>query len=161
LHINDYTDEEIACTRYDADDLERIKMTDVMNTLSMMKGGLQIPEENPWYCCRGLESRTREGSARRRANRFNAWNAVLDEQDLQWEEDICDPQAISNAYATLSHDCHEAAVMIAIQDHAISRDISFEVEGGKASFACGSSARIAPQRLVGNRCRREITSKAA
>jgi hypothetical protein len=164
LHVNDYTDEEIVCARYDAGELETIKKTDVISTLSMMKGGLQIPDENPWYCCRGLESLTREGSTRRRANREKAWNAVLDEQDLQWEKDICEPQAISNAYAELSRDCQDAAVMKAIQDHDMfSFDTSFELKGGGggASFACGSSAMISPRRLGNDCCCHEISSKAA
>jgi hypothetical protein len=163
LHIDDYSDEDIACTWYDANELEMIKKTDVINTLSMMnKGGLQIPEDNPWYCCRGLESFTREGSARKRANRANGWDAVLDEQDLQWDGGICDPQAIANAYSELSHDCRDAAVMKAIQDHDMSCDTtSFKLKaGGRASFAFGS-ATIAPGLLGDDCCRREISSKAA
>ena len=162
LHINDYSDKEIACTRYDANELEMIKKTDVIKTLSMMnKSGLQIPQDNPWYCCHGLESFTREGSARKRANRTNAWDAVLDEQDLQWDEGVCDPQAIANAYSGLSRDCQDAAVMNAIQDHDMSSDTSVELKKrGGASFAFRSTT-IAPGLLSDDCCRREISSKAA
>ena len=162
LHINDYSDKEIACTRYDANELEMIKKTDVIKTLSMMnKGGLQIPQDNPWYCCHGLESFTREGSARKRANRTNAWDAVLDEQDLQWDEGVCDPQAIANAYSGLSRDCQDAAVMNAIQDHDMSSDTSVELKKrGGASFAFRSTT-IAPGLLSDDCCRREISRKAA
>jgi hypothetical protein len=158
LHINDYSGEEIECTRYYADELKEIKKTDVLNTLSMMKGGLHIREENPWYCCRGLEPFTREGSARRKANRENAWNAVFWEQDLQWENGIYDPEAISNAYSEFSHDCQDAAVMKATEDHDMSRETSFEL---LKPFACGCSARIAPQRLDDDCGCHEISGKAA
>jgi hypothetical protein len=162
LHINDYSAEEIACTRYDANELEVIKKTDVIKTLSMMnKVGMQIPENNLWYCCRGLEAYTREGSARKRANRANAWDAVLDEQDLQWDENICDPQAIAYAYSEFTHVCQDAAVMKATQYHDMSGGTSYELKArGKASFAFGSAA-IAPALLDDDCCRREISSKAA
>jgi hypothetical protein len=151
LHINDYSEEEIASARYDKDELATMKMTDVINTLSMMKRGMKIHEEGRWYCRRGLESLTREGSTRRRANMTNAWNAVLDEQDLQWGKDICDPQAIADAYYGVSRDCHDAAVMKATQYQDTA---SSKVNNGEgASFAFGSKG-IAPQS-------RKISSKAA
>jgi hypothetical protein len=159
LHINDYSDEEIASAWYNADELETIKKTDVINTLSMMKGGVKIPEANPFYSSRGLESLTREGFTKRKANRENAWNAVLDEQDLQWDEDICDPQAIANAYSQLSRACQDAAVMKAIQDQDTSHAASFKLKGGGASISFGS-VRISHRRMGGG-FRREISSKAA
>jgi hypothetical protein len=160
LDINNYPDEGCAACAswYDAEELKAIKKTDVIKTLSMMNGGVQIPEENPWYCSHGLESYTREGSTRKKANRANARKAVLDEQDLQWEKDMCDPEAIANAYSELSRQCQDAAVLKAIQDQDIPHATSYKPEGG-ASFTFGSS-RIALQRQDDD-CRREIISKAA
>jgi hypothetical protein len=153
LHINDYSDEEIACAWYDADELETIKKIDVIYTLSMMKGGLRIPEDNPWYCGRGLESFTQEGSTIRRSNKEKAWDAVLDEQDSQRENGICDPQAIANAYSELSRDCQDVAVRKAIQqDKGMSHAASIKLKGGASPFY---------RRLVGDDCRREVSSKAA
>jgi hypothetical protein len=141
LHINDYSDEEIACAWYNAEELKTI-MNDVIETLGMMNGGKHIPEETPWYCNRGLESFTREVSSRKRANRANALYAVLDEQNLQWEDDIGgDPEAIANAYSEITRHCQDAAVMKAIQDQDISHATSFKLKGG-ASFVSGSSTRI-------------------
>jgi hypothetical protein len=171
LHINDYLDEEIACAWYNAEELKTIKKTDVIETLSMMNDGVHIPEETPWYCSRGLESFTREGSTRKRANRANARNAVLDEQDLQRGKNVGDPEArIANAYSEqLSRHCQDAAVMKAIQQdqdisqHAASTASFNKLKGGRASFLfAGSSTRIvvprAAARLGG--CRK-ISSKAA
>jgi hypothetical protein len=152
LHINDYSDEELARARYDADELAAIKKTDVIYTLSMMKG--ETPVDNPWYCGRGLESFTREGSTIKRANKENAWDAVFDEQETQWELDFCDPQAIANAYSEFSRDCQDAAVMKAIQqDQDMSLAASLKLKGGGASPFY--------RRLVGDDCRREVSSKAA
>jgi hypothetical protein len=153
LHINDYSDEEIACAWYDADELETIKKMDVIYTLSMMKSGLRIPVDSPWYCGRGLESFTQEGSTIRRSNKEKAWDAVLDEQDSQRENGICDPQAIANAYSELSRDCQDVAVRKAIQqDKGMSHAASIKLKGGASPFY---------RRLVGDDCRREVSSKAA
>ena len=77
-------------------------------------------EENDQYSCRGLEHKLKEVFRQRRANKFNALNAVLEEQDRQINRGIIDPHLISAAYQTVSVRCQESANTIALRDYRFS-----------------------------------------
>ena len=77
-------------------------------------------EENDDYSCRGLEHKLKEIFRQRRANKFNALNAVLEEQDRQINRGLADPALISAAYQVVSVRCHESAHTIACRDYRFS-----------------------------------------
>lgn len=78
-------------------------------TVYMMMKGQRIGDDDPDYCTRGLEFRTRSGSKIRNQNKLRARSAVLNEQDLQREEGFFDPQFIAMASMDESFECREAA----------------------------------------------------
>ena len=59
-------------------------------------GACDLVEKNESTC--GLESRTQDGAWNRCKYRQDAHDAVLDEQEHQWTEDIEDPYIISQLY---------------------------------------------------------------
>jgi hypothetical protein len=69
-------------------------------------------------CLRGLESRTPDAAARRFRNKQRAWDAVLNEQDRQWDSatGIIDDEEIARAYIEVSHKHLINARILAIQD---------------------------------------------
>lgn len=77
-------------------------------------------EENEEFSCRGLEHKLKEVFRQRRANKFNALNAVLEEQDRQINRGITDDVLISSAYQTVSVKCQESANTIAFRDYRFS-----------------------------------------
>lgn len=80
------------------------------------------------HCTRGLEYRTPEGSQKRQNNKWNAVEAVLDEQHRQREECIDDDEAISDAYKKVAFQCQQEALERGLAD---AEDVS-----GKSPFNC-------------------------
>ena len=68
------------------------------------------------HTSRGLEYRTQEGAWARYENKRDAYNAVLDEQDRQWKEDIDDWDKISAVYLEHSTKCLKAAYERGVKD---------------------------------------------
>merc|ERR1712078_607703 len=83
---NDYTDEEIRSTWYNDREMDNI-VSECVEKISSSKR-----PESPSNCLRGLECRTKEGQRRRASTRFCAIDAVLDEQDIQWEKKERNPE---------------------------------------------------------------------
>lgn len=68
------------------------------------------------HCTRGLEYRTPEGSQKRQANKWNAIEAVLDEQQRQREEDMSNDENISSVYKSVSFQCQQEALERGLAD---------------------------------------------
>ena len=75
----------------------------------------------PGGTTRGLECRTREGSNRRRFNKITSINAVLDEQDLQFKREKCDPNALRRVYLVHSQRCQTESQLLAKGDESEAR----------------------------------------
>ena len=71
---------------------------------------------------RGLETKTPEGSKKRKGNRFAAMFTVLDEQDRQREQGIVDPEYIALLYRQSSAHCQQKAIETAANDFTILQD---------------------------------------
>jgi hypothetical protein len=106
LHINDYSDEELHATWLNADDMQSIRR-EIRCTVEMMRWGDTFDENE--YSRSGLEHRTSDGSRIRRENQSAAVNAVLDEQDRQFEGNYLDEQELADIYA----DCVYSSQVIA------------------------------------------------
>jgi hypothetical protein len=112
-HIDEFSDEEVAAIWYEANDYANMKL-DYKSTVFLMECGKPLPGDE--HTCRGLEYRTQDGAWARYENKRDAYNAVLDEQDLQWKKDIDDPEALSRVYLQHSTKCAVAAAELGKQD---------------------------------------------
>ena len=113
LHRYDYTVEEITSTWYDRYELRSQKDT------ARTEG--KLVEQGLLYEChdvtiRGLESKTTEGTRRKRQNRMHAYSAVFLEVETQQDLGIVDEDAIADAYYNYTEQCQFQAQMIALRD---------------------------------------------
>ncbi|GAX14116.1 hypothetical protein FisN_8Hh048 [Fistulifera solaris] len=120
-HINDFTDEDVAATWYDAEEYAEIK-ADYQCVIFMMESGERIDDDEE-HTTRGLEYRTQQGAWSRYENKRDAYNAVLDEQDRHWKKDIDDPEALRRVYVEQVAKCQRAAEQRAAQDEVDMREI--------------------------------------
>ena len=112
-HLDDIPQELIPEIWYDAAEYAQIKK-DYQLTIFLMESGEELQGEH--HTSRGLEYRTQEGAWARYENKRDAYNAVLDEQDRQWKEDIDDWDKISLTYLEHSAKCLKAAYERGVQD---------------------------------------------
>lgn len=89
---HDYTEEELHATWYQKKDYKAFKRT-VLTTLKLNRAG-ELPEGgNDEYTMRGIECRTREGAAARKAIKHQVKTAVLEEQARQRQQQQQQQQA--------------------------------------------------------------------
>ena len=100
-HSQDMTDKEIANTWYSRGELVSIK-TSVSTAVNFMSLGKPTGDD---HTTRGLESKTREGTRRRKANKQISIHAVLGEQNLQQYRGISDPEGLRKVYMAHSRRC--------------------------------------------------------
>lgn len=84
-------------------------------TVRFMTAGRCL-EESDEHCTRGLEYRTPQGSQKRQANKWNAVEAVLDEQHRQCEEGVNDDESLSRVYKTVGDRCQMEALERGLAD---------------------------------------------
>jgi hypothetical protein len=112
-HLDDIPEDEVNATWYDGGEYSEIKQAYQL-TIFMMEAGEKLsPEE---HTSRGLEYRTQEGAWARYENKRDAYNAVLDEQDRQWQADTDDDEKISIIYLEHSSKCAKSAAARAKAD---------------------------------------------
>jgi hypothetical protein len=107
------TEEEQVGVWYSRDEYDIIKARNNL-VIKMMKGGTF--KESDEHTFRGLEHKLKDGFKRRRANKFNALNAVLEEQDTQFARGRADPDSIAEAYRLVSLSAKETAFLLGSRD---------------------------------------------
>lgn len=107
-HINNMPESEIDAVWMSPIEYKAIK-NGAKTTVLMMMAGETFHEDDPDFCSRGLEFRTRKGNKIRAANKLKARSAVLNEQDLQRDEGFHDPEFIAMASLDVSFECREQA----------------------------------------------------
>lgn len=117
-NIRDFSRTEVEAIWMTLPDYQIIKAM-VKTTIIMMMKGEQISEEDPDFCTRGLEFRTKVGSRVRQDNKLRARFAVLNEQDLQRDEGFFDPQYIAMACSEVSLECRKDARARALYDKEV------------------------------------------
>lgn len=120
LHLDEMPEEEVNATWYSAEEYGEIKAAYQL-TIFMMEAGEELNSEE--HTSRGLEYRTQEGAWARYENKRDAYNAVLDEQDRQWQRDEDDHDEIGRIYLQHSAKCAEAAASRAAVDEIEAREI--------------------------------------
>jgi hypothetical protein len=93
-HLNTMNEEDIEQIWYSHYDYDDIKAS-FEYTVFMMDAGEAKTVENDEHTTRGLEMRTEEGAWARFEHKRDAYNAVLDEQDRQWNDGEDDPEQIA------------------------------------------------------------------
>lgn len=129
LHINNYSDEEIHATWLDESDFQRIR-GEIDLTVHLMETGGHI--ESDKQCTRGLESRTTVGALRKLQNKQDARDAVLFEQETQWNRGINDAETISDVYQERSHSCGVSAHIVGLFDEKMTRGL--DARAGKRRY---------------------------
>jgi hypothetical protein len=107
-HINDFTDTEKRAIWMTVEDYESAKAM-AKTTVTMIMNGEKFRDDDPDYCARGLEFRTKAGSKARCRNKLRTRSAVLNEQDLQRDEGFFDPEFISMVSMDQSVRCRHGA----------------------------------------------------
>jgi len=107
-HLNNIPESERGAVWMSPMDYKMIKNI-AKSTVLMMMAGEKIHDNDPDFCTRGLEFRTKKGNKIRAANKLRARVAVLNEQDLQREEGFHDPEFIAMASLDESFECREQA----------------------------------------------------
>jgi hypothetical protein len=65
---------------------------------------------------RGVETRTSDAGKRRNRVKVACWDAVMNEQDFQFDSGIVDEEAIAMVYRAISYKCQIAATMMGTLD---------------------------------------------
>jgi hypothetical protein len=160
-HLNDISEEEKEATWISPDSYAAIKKRCMVTVKKMMRNQLtQEDLQSELHSTRGLEGKTRQGAQRRRENKLDAISAVMEEQNLQWGEEVDDQEAITEVYCVYSYPCSQSAHQVGLDDHAAVQDYLFKNETtlsgtnapptfqGGGSTATGQSVASAPRALV-------------
>ena len=132
LALDDYTQEEISASWFDDDDYYDISYN-CRNIISEMNnksnGSIKRNEE----CIRGLERMTDIGLALLTCNRNDSYDAVLEEQDIQWDSQEDDHgDRIAQFYREVaSRRCHLEAHQRGIQDALVAEELLFLIDEGR------------------------------
>lgn len=109
---SDLDDEDFHLIWYCKDDFKVMKR-EYMSIVKKMAKGLPLTEdEEP----RGLEHKTPIGNKKRHKNRLVSIDAVLREQDRQWERNRLDSEFVAELYIQASAHCRLQASIVARND---------------------------------------------
>jgi len=118
IHINDMEDEEVFSCWYHEEDYSMIKKRIRVSVL-LMEAGRAV--ESPEHTDRGIECRTADGARERYRNRRKTVNAVLDEQDSQWDNNVKDDDRLAKVSMGHSGKSRVSAMVRARQDQEFVR----------------------------------------
>ena len=159
LHIDDYSDKEIRNTWYDAYEMSAIGTTNRETLYAMISHGDKVStgctsfhDENR-FCSRGLETWVGIRAQQKRERRTRAYDAVLDEQDFQWEHGIFDEERIAREYVKTTRESRTIAREMALRDEQYVKSIPTLITPNSVTLP--PAALIRPPRL------RKISGTAA
>ena len=109
----DLTIEEKEAVWYTCNDTKIILAMAKVTVKMMMRGE---PCDDIDYCSRGLEGKTPTGSKRRQKNKLRVRKALLEEQSIQREEDVYDPDYLAQVSIKYSKAVREEAHKSALRD---------------------------------------------
>jgi len=109
---SDLDDEDFQLLWYSKDDFKLMKKEYIPTVKKMAKGLPLAEDEEP----RGLEHKTPLGNKKRHKNRLVSIDAVLREQDRQWERNRLDSEFVAELYIQASAHCRLQASIVARND---------------------------------------------
>jgi hypothetical protein len=86
-----------------------------LRIMAMGEASVELMESED-FCPRGLEGKTREGILKRREYKLDSIHAVLEEQQILWNEEIDDDESIMESYQVFSIPCAEDAYVRGTMD---------------------------------------------
>jgi hypothetical protein len=116
LHKRDYTEVEMKACFYDKSDYLKIHRV-VRRTVQLMENEM-CPNDDKYYCSRGLEGNTYEVSKHEKVSiRLAARTAMIDEQESFRREGVrfCEPR-VAEAYENYAVKSRREAYMIGVLD---------------------------------------------
>jgi hypothetical protein len=122
LHIKDYSDDEKNATWYTHAEMSLIRHH-IECIVQKLNQGEAIDETED--CIRGVEFRTSQWIEWRRENRESAFDAVLDEQQLQRLQAQHDTERLARIYWEWSNHCQVVASKIGVMDAVVAREACF------------------------------------
>mmetsp|Transcript_20601 Transcript_20601/g.48896 ORF Transcript_20601/g.48896 Transcript_20601/m.48896 type:complete len:251 (-) Transcript_20601:166-918(-) len=111
--VEKYDEEARTLCWYSKDEYDIIKARNSLIVKMMKTGHFRESDEHSF---RGLEHKLKEGFKQRRANKFNALNAVLEEQDRQVSVGVIEPEKIAKKYRRVSLNAAETALVVGMRD---------------------------------------------
>jgi hypothetical protein len=115
MHVNNYSDDEVDACWYSAYEFDRMRK-DVRFAAKLLQNGMLEQDTADKCCRRGVEHLERKVKLQRIRNRSAASDAVFEEQELQREEGICEPEYIARVYKPPSASSQASAHAIALKD---------------------------------------------
>ena len=115
IHILDYNEEELSACWYSDTEYDMIR-SDIAYELDLFQNGSSFQENNNGYCSRGLETFSSTLMKQRRQNAINARVAVYDEQEFQWDNNLCEVEYIAHVYAEASYQSIALAHAVGLKD---------------------------------------------
>ena len=112
-HVKDFDQSTIDSVWYSSSELGEIKQ-ECISTIQMMING-ELIDEDDGISLRGLEKYLPENAGKYTADKKKARLAVLEEQEMQWEEGSNDPEWISMIYQEATRESIVAACIRAIE----------------------------------------------
>ena len=126
-HVNDYTDEELCSTFQQPKDIKANQHEIVETVRHVRKHGIKsLVRADSLYCSRGLEAIACPQTLKtKQANKSSVIDAVLDEQDRQWDAGIFPSnwQRIAQASALHSQSSRDEALTLGTKDAAMAKSI--------------------------------------
>lgn len=113
FRVQDLSNDEKEAVWYTEGDTKIILAMAKVTVKMMMKGE---PCDDIDYCSRGLEGKTPAGSKNRQKNKLRVRKALLEEQEIQREEGVLDPEYLAQVSIKYSKDVIAEAHMVALND---------------------------------------------
>jgi hypothetical protein len=115
MHINNYSDDEVDACWYNDYEFDMMRKN-VRSAAKLLQNGMLEQDAADKCCRRGVEHLERKVTLQRQRNRLASTLAVLEEQELQWEEGICEPEYIARVCKAISASSQASAHAIALKD---------------------------------------------
>lgn len=146
-HLNDMSQRLREAVWIQPDEYLEIRQRCIATLRIMAMGEASVEmTEGEDFCPRGLEGKTREGAMKRREYKLDSMNAVLEEQQILWNEEIEDDVAIMEAYQVFSIPCAEDAYERGAMDEDAIQDYLME----DPYMGCKSSSQLLAPSLLEN-----------
>ena len=121
ISLKDFKPSEIQASWYSNEEYKSIQLACVQQ-IAKMNAGKTLKDKK--FCSRGLEGHTKIGSKTKNLIRSQSIFAVLEEQNMQYEEGFMDDVAIAEIYGKLTADSQsEARKMGLLDEQAVRKEI--------------------------------------
>lgn len=137
-HVNNMSDDDIRNGWFTKGEFVQMKRSMAV-TVKMLSAGIYQGDDDE-HCARGLEYRTRVGNNKRKENKVNALDAVLDEQDRQHACGVLDDEGLRQVFLNTNLHCRLAALEKGVQDQEVARFLQLDSQDDEDDLVDESSS---------------------